>query len=792
MLSDPHNPTFQLAVQFVNQTARPVFLTGKAGTGKTTFLKYIRENSFKKMAVTAPTGVAAINAGGTTLHSFFQLPFGPFLPSAQHEWNTESPAYSDPNSLFRNIRFNSARRELLQELELLIIDEISMVRADTLDAVDAILRHFRDQPLLPFGGVQMLYIGDLFQLPPVVPPQEWDLLKAHYASPFFFDAQAIRQSQPVYLELDKIYRQNEARFINLLNNIRNNRATPEDLELLHDYYQPEFIAPKNDHYITLTSHNARADSINQEELNKLRGPLQTFAATVTGEFNDKAFPAEKTLSLKEGAQIMLIKNDKGETRRYYNGKIGTISRLATDKITIAFPDEPDELVLEKEVWRNIRYHYDKEKDKIEEEELGSFSQYPIRLAWAITIHKSQGLTFEKAVIDAGSSFAPGQVYVALSRLTALHGLVLRSRIHPSSISTDPRVVAFTDSRMAAEAIGQQLEYEQLNYISSTLLKTFDWTRLTAQVQDHYIGYAHRQFPGRVPAMVLAKEWLDSVVAQQDTAQKFTRQLEQLLASAEADGYQQLHSRTTAATAWFIRSLDDQLLAPLGQHIGEMRIKQKTKKYLQELQALKSVFLRKRQQVEDAAQLVTGLQKGVDTTRLLNGLEASRKDRDATPAGPDHSAGASDIGRPLGRPLPLASTPASSPTSGTPSSTDAHKSTAAAKPSSTATKPQKGESPRITLQLYKEGLSVADIAARRSMALTTVEGHLASFIPSGEIDIHQLVPEQKIAPILSVIREIGGSALGAMKSKLGSDYSFGEIKAVLSYSRTIPSSNSSPD
>ena len=778
MLSDPHNPTFQLAVQFVNQTARPVFLTGKAGTGKTTFLKYIRENGFKKMAVTAPTGVAAINAGGTTLHSFFQLPFGPFLPAAQHGWNAESPAYSDPNSLFRNIRFNAPKRELLQELELLIIDEISMVRADTLDAVDTILRHFRQQPLLPFGGVQMLYIGDLFQLPPVVPPQEWELLKAHYNSPFFFDALAIRQSQPVYLELNKIYRQNEARFINLLNNIRNNRTSPEDLELLHDYYQPEFIAPKNDHYITLTSHNARADNINQEELNKLRGPLQTFSATVTGEFNDKAFPAEKTLSLKEGAQIMLIKNDKGETRRYYNGKIGIISRLTTDKITITFPDEPDELVLEKEVWRNIRYHYDKEKDKIEEEELGSFSQYPIRLAWAITIHKSQGLTFDKAVIDAGSSFAPGQVYVALSRLTSLHGLVLRSRIHPSSISTDPRVVAFTDSRMAAEAIGQQLEYEQLSYISSTLLKTFDWTRLTAQVQDHYIGYAHRQFPGRIAAMELSKDWLDSTVTQQETAQKFTRQLEQLLATAEADGYRQLHSRTTAATAWFIRSLDDQLLTPLGQHIGEMRIKQKTKKYLQELQALKSVFLRKRQQVEDAAQLVTGLQKGVDTTRLLNGLEASRKDRDAHVDRDTHET-------------TLAKTPASS-AAGKPSSAGKHSSPA--KPSSASAKPQKGDSPRITLQLYKEGLSVADIATRRSMALTTVEGHLASFIPTGEIDVRQLVPEQKIAPILSVIREIGGSALGPMKSKLGSDYSFGEIKAVLSYSRTltIQSANFSPD
>src|ERR1700748_1057056 len=233
MLTDTNNPVFDLAVRFVNQTSRSVFLTGKAGTGKTTFLKHIRENSFKKMAVVAPTGVAAINAGGTTLHSFFQLPFGPFLPSPQHGWNTDNAGYSDPNSLFRNIRFNAAKRELLQELELLVIDEISMVRADTLDAVDTILRHFRQQPLLPFGGLQLLYIGDLFQLPPVISKEEEKLLKDYYPSPFFFDSQVIRQSPPIYLELKRIYRQNEARFINLLNNIRNNRATPEDLELLH-------------------------------------------------------------------------------------------------------------------------------------------------------------------------------------------------------------------------------------------------------------------------------------------------------------------------------------------------------------------------------------------------------------------------------------------------------------------------------------------------------------------------------------------------------------------------------
>ncbi len=614
MLPDANNPVFQLAVQFVNQTARPVFLTGKAGTGKTTFLKFIRDNCFKKMAVVAPTGVAAINAGGTTMHSFFQLPFGPFIPSPQSGWNAEAQGYTDPNTLFRNIRFNANKRELLQELELLVIDEVSMVRADMLDAVDTLLRHFREQPLLPFGGLQVLYIGDLYQLPPVVMEKERALLNAHYRSPFFFDAQVIRQSPPVYLELNKIYRQNEPRFIHLLNNIRNNRVGYEDLDLLQDYYQPEFISPRNEHYITLTSHNAKADSINREELNKLRGRQYAFEAAITGEFNDNSFPAERTLLLKEGAQVMLIKNDKGETRRYYNGKIGTIKKLDGIRITLVFPDEQEELILEKETWRNIRYHYEKENDRIGEEELGTFSQYPIRLAWAITIHKSQGLTFEKAVIDAGASFAPGQVYTALSRLTSLKGLVLRSRIYPSSISTDPRVVAFTEDRMSEGAVEQQLEEEQLSlYRRVHSARAFHWERLTGQVQAHYSGYAQRKIPGKTEALEMGHRWLEKAIGQQETAQRFDRQLEGLLAVADADGYRQLQLRTEKAAAYFVAALEEELIEPLQQHIAAVRLKQKTKKYVQELQLLKMVCTRKKQQVEDARQLVASLQKRIDAT-----------------------------------------------------------------------------------------------------------------------------------------------------------------------------------
>jgi hypothetical protein len=755
MLSDPNNPELALAVQFVTQTARPVFLTGRAGTGKTTFLRYIRENSFKKLAVVAPTGVAAINAGGTTLHSFFQLPFGPFLPTSERRgWGMEDRGYSDANSLFQHIRFNAPKRELLQELELLIIDEISMVRADTLDMVDTVLRHFRQQPLLPYGGVQVLYIGDLYQLPPVVKEQEWEFLKSVYASPFFFDAQVIRQAPPVYLELKKIYRQKENRFIGLLNNIRNNEANWEDLERLHDHYQPEFMPSKHDNYITLTSHNAKADSINQEELGKLRGNVHRFEATVTGEFNDKAYPAEKTLVLKEGAQVMLIKNDKGESRRYYNGKIGVIRGINEERLVLAFPDEAEELVLEKETWKNIRYGYNREKDEIEEEELGSFQQYPIRLAWAITIHKSQGLTFEKAVIDAGASFAPGQVYVALSRLTGLEGLVLRSRISPAAISTDARVVTWTNDQLKAGVAVQDLEREQRAFIGESLRKAFQWDRLVETLGEHYGGYAHRKIPEKEKAVSLGRQWLDKATAQQEVAQKFCRQLEQLLPGGEQDGYGQLSQRMEAAAGYFARMLDEDLIAPMRTHINEisgrseLRVKQKAKKYLQEMRVLTSLCVRKKQQVEDALKLVQGLRKGVGAGELLSGWQEERKSRDIQNDGPGETV---------------------------------------------SVKPQRGDTNRITLGLFREGVAITEIATRRGLTVSTIEGHLASFIASGEVDVKELVAEHKIGPILDAVKVLGGAALGPIRGRLGDDYSFGEIRAVLSYSRAkhAPTSPPSP-
>ncbi|MEP6674843.1 MAG: helix-turn-helix domain-containing protein [Ferruginibacter sp.] len=724
--TDTSNHYFWLASRFVNQTGQSVFLTGKAGTGKTTFLKYIKENTFKKTVIVAPTGVAAINAGGVTMHSFFQLPFGPFIP-AQNGWNGNSSA----NSLIKNIRFNAEKRELLKELELLIIDEVSMVRADMLDAVDIILRHFRDQHQLPFGGVQVLFIGDLFQLPPVVNNSEWEMLKPYYKSPFFFDAQVLMQSQPVCIELKKIYRQNEASFISILNKIRNNQLDYDDLQLLHQYYKPGFEAPEDEHYITLTSHNRNADIINQNKLNSLDEKLFEFRAELTGDFNEKAIPAEMLLQLKVGAQIMFIKNDKGESRRFYNGRIAAISRIESDEIYVVFPDAGNEILLEKEVWKNIRYSYNKETDEMEEEELGSFTQYPIRLAWAITIHKSQGLTFEKAIVDAGASFAPGQVYVALSRLTSLAGLVLYSRIYAHSIKTDERILTFSENEMKEELLEAELEKEQQYFIGRSLVKTFNWTKLDDAIRFFYDEFEHRVIPDKFAAIEWAKKLMESIGQQKMVAQKFDRQLEQILQSGNGD-YTQLEERVKAAVDYFIRPLDESIKA-VNYHLKEYKPKQRTKKYIKELADLLLLLERKKQQLQQSLVIAEGLLEKADPGELLQKIHDSKNK-------------------------------------------NAEKENALA----IAAKPKKGETKKISLEMFREGKRIDEIAKLRGMVMVTIEGHLAEFIKTGEIEILDLLSKEKLDVINKIIEDTGAAASSVYKEKLGQQYSYSDIKAVMNW------------
>jgi hypothetical protein len=450
---DKENVEFYNASEFVRHTDKLVYLTGKAGTGKTTFLKYIKDTTNKNTVILAPTGVAAINAGGVTINSFFQIPFGPFVPD-DSRLRTTATGTENSETIYTTFRYRDDKKEIIENLELLIIDEISMVRADMLDVIDRILKVFRKKPYLPFGGVQVILIGDTFQLPPIADNEQWSILSQFYKTPFFFSSKIIEQNTPLYIELKKIYRQNEQEFIDLLNRVRISQVNANDFSVLNAKYNPTFSGNGSD-YIILATHNNIVNETNLTKLNQLTTELFTYEANVTCTFPEKHKPTDHYLKLKIGAQIMFLKNDTGEYKRYYNGKIGKIKELEEASITVVFDDE-SEVEVERAVWNNIQYSYNKEQKKIIEEIAGTFEQFPIRLAWAITVHKSQGLTFEKVIADLGRAFAPGQVYVALSRCTSFSGLMLKTQLNSYAIKTDPRVIEFAQNETPGTLITEQL------------------------------------------------------------------------------------------------------------------------------------------------------------------------------------------------------------------------------------------------------------------------------------------------------------------------------------------------
>ncbi len=469
MIQIERNDIFNLAFGFVTETSENIFLTGKAGTGKTTFLKYLKEHCAKNVVIAAPTGVAAINAGGVTLHSLFQLPFHPFLPTT-----------SGKNDLLGKLKINKQRQQLLRKMELLVIDEISMVRADVMDAIDTILRSVRRKFQTPFGGVQLLCIGDLFQLPPVAQNHEWNLLQEYYPSRFFFDSMVIREQMPLLIELNVIYRQKEDSFVRLLNKVRNNNMDEDDFEDLHMRYIPGFRPERDESFITLTSHNNQADQINTRELERLfTGPF-SYSAEIMGDFPEHLYPAEANLVLKEGAQVMFLKNDAVE-RKYFNGKIGVVKTLETDKIVVEA--DGNYITVAKDSWENSRYSLNKADGKLEQEVMGSFTQYPLRLAWAITIHKSQGLTFDKVMIDAGSAFSSGQVYVALSRCTSLDGIVLLSKIPSSAILSNEEVVKGQQALTHRGSLAERFEGARQVFTQQLLEDIFAFDAVYSAVQS---------------------------------------------------------------------------------------------------------------------------------------------------------------------------------------------------------------------------------------------------------------------------------------------------------------------
>lgn len=450
---DETNAEFNFASDFVKHTVKLVYLTGKAGTGKTTFLKYLRETTEKNTVVLAFTGVAAINAGGQTIHSFFKIPFGPFIPNDNRLRTKSDHKEVDKSTIYNHFQYTTEKLGIIRGLELLIIDEISMVRCDLIDVVDRLLRVFRKRENEPFGGVQVILIGDTFQLAPIATNDQWHILKQFYDSPFFFSSKVITNNKPVYIELKKIYRQNEQEFIDLLNRVRINQVTQNELNKLNSKYNPTFSPNGNSNYITLATHNKIVDSTNLTKLSELSSELKLFEATVIGIFPDNIMPTDRVLQLKDGAQIMFIKNDR--SKRFYNGKIAKVNKIEDNSIIVEFSDGV-EIIVEKQEWNNINYTWNEKEKKIEEEIIGTFIQFPIKLAWAITVHKSQGLTFEKVIADLGAAFASGQVYVALSRCTTFSGLVLKTKIDNSAIKTDPEVLKFAQNETPSTLIFQEL------------------------------------------------------------------------------------------------------------------------------------------------------------------------------------------------------------------------------------------------------------------------------------------------------------------------------------------------
>ena len=539
-----NNPELQLAWQFIENTGTHLFLTGKAGTGKTTFLRRLREQSPKRMVVLAPTGIAAINAGGVTIHSFFQLSFAPFVPD------------TTLNSAQIHYRINKEKRNIIRSMDLLVIDEISMVRADLLDAVDATLRRYRDREK-PFGGVQLLMIGDLQQLAPVVKDSEWEMLRHYYETPYFFASRALRETTYMTIELEKVYRQSDTFFLSLLNKIRENKADDEVLNELNKRYQRDFQPPKEEGYIRLTTHNNQAQRINDRELASLPGKAYSFRAEVKDDFPEYSYPADEVLTIKEGAQIMFLKNDVSSEKRYYNGMIGEVVTVNETGMFVRGKDSEHEFQLLQEEWGNYKYVLNEETKEITEEIAGVFRQYPIRLAWAITIHKSQGLTFERAIIDARNSFAHGQTYVALSRCKTLDGMVLESPLRREAIISDSVVDNFTKAVERNKPGNKQLNDMQKAYFFDLLSDLFNfysieqaYKRLLRMMDEDL----YRLFPKQLAEYKALEPHMKERIV--EVARRFRNQYTRLINESEDyAGNQELQERVRSGAGYFRKELE---------------------------------------------------------------------------------------------------------------------------------------------------------------------------------------------------------------------------------------------
>ncbi len=735
-----------IAARFVNSTNSHIFLTGKAGTGKTTFLHELSASTYKRHVILAPTGIAALNANGVTIHSQFLFPLGSFLPGRDLPQNIpEGPNYYTEHSLARKHPLNAKRREVLRNIDLIIIDEVSMLRADLLDAIDYRMRSLKRNYRQRFGGVQLLMIGDLYQLAPIVKNPEWSVLKDYYQSPYFFDAQSLQEEGFVYIELDKIYRQQNTAFINILNNLRNNILTPDNLQELNKHYRPQGEAGEG--VITITTHNYQADELNQKALNRLEGRPHYFTASVQGDFPERIFPVAERLELKVGAQIMFIKNDTQEGI-YFNGKLAKVTSIEGGDIEVTFTDNANKYLLRQESWENKKYSINETTKEMEDEVTGTFMQYPVKLAWAITVHKSQGLTFDKAIINVGKAFAPGQVYVALSRLTSLDGLVLRTPVNPNLVSSDHQVVEFSKKYNIQEKLPKILQYQQAVFLENLLQSTFSFKPIINQL--NLIQEKHDTTAFEDDEMRTVLEKLNNALrTEQQNTLKFSDQLGHLLSNKS---YSLLVERISKGSNYFKKILFT-CLEELLIHYAEVGQFTRTKSYLSALSELDLMMMKKLEELDHAAYIVASIISGEDIERQAETDESRQLVRkDILEKVEQHI-----------RDHPKNSVLKSG-----------------RKRSKKGLKKVIGATYLETYKLVNEGLGIDQIARQRGLKKSTIETHYARGLSEGKLKIEQVMNMESLHKIQSVIEGNKYESVTEIYQQLKGKFSYGQLRMVMAY------------
>ena len=800
------NDQLELAYNFVQYTNKNIFLTGKAGTGKTSFLNRLKGSIPKRMIVVAPTGVAAINAGGVTIHSFFQMPFGPVIPGQQQAKQA-------------TFKFGKNKINIIKSLDLLVIDEISMVRSDLLDGIDEMLRRFRKNSA-PFGGVQLLMIGDLQQLPPIVKDDEWRILKAYYPNMFFFNSIALRKSNYTSIELKQVFRQTDNSFISILNEIRENQLSEESLQKLQSRHFPNFQANEDDGYISLTTHNNRAKSINDDKLNQLSAVSQQYKAKVDGLFPEHSYPTESKLILKEGAQVMFVKNDSSPEKLFYNGKIGKIIEIDEEDIFVKCPGDTNPILVQAEEWQNVSYSINSESQEIEEKKMGSFKQLPLKLAWAITIHKSQGLTFERAIIDANAAFAHGQVYVALSRCKTLEGMVLSTPISTQAIIQDRSVKEFKDHAEDNQPNESMLEQSKADFKLFLLKELFDFN-----ASQRILHYCKKQLAENAEVVLgnLLEE-INAVLPEVKNklvlvADKFRNQLKHIIQTGDD---KLLQERISKACSYF-KDQNEQLFVKLldqssfdtdnkaiGKAVNQLieELAQITKIKLICLDACTNGFelkpylkIRAQAFMEEPTLKKKKAKEPVfdtvDHPELFNRLKAWRTELAVKHDKPAYWVASQKVLIQLANQLPVTGDELLSISGMGKKKVERfglemlelvasyRKDQGMEVPDiltalQSPKKEKKTDTKKISLDLFESGKSTKEIANKRDMAISTIEGHLAHYVGTGHLKLDSFIDHQKAEKIEKFLIKNTGTSLTEAKKELAGDISYGDIRFVLKH------------